>query len=80
MENKSHWREPQTSAIYLLDGRIIEAHVNGKSEDGRSGYVYVEGKERRVYWFYDDDAVTMVNGKATITGSGKWYEQIEPTK
>lgn len=49
MEEK-RWHQPPTSAIHLRDGRIVEAHVNGKSEDGKSGYVYVDGQERRVEW------------------------------
>lgn len=73
----SNWNEPPTETIHLLSGEDIQHEVNGVSEDKRSAYAFVNGKEIKLYWFYDEDAVTMVNGEPTITGNGKWYEQVE---
>jgi len=42
------WNQPDVSTIYLADGRVVQAEVNGKSIDGTSGSVLVEGREIQV--------------------------------
>jgi len=46
--DSSKWNEPDTSAIHLADGRTVQANVNGKALDGKSGYVFVEGRDIEV--------------------------------
>jgi len=42
------WNQTDVSTIYLADGRVVQAEVNGKSIDGTSGFVLVEGREIKV--------------------------------
>src|SRR5579859_7647363 len=44
----TQWNEPNTSTIRLADGREVQAEVNGKSLDGKSGYVFDEGRHIKV--------------------------------
>lgn len=76
----SKWHEPITGTIKRLNGALIQASISNISDDGKSGIADIEGRKAHVEWFYDTHAITMVNNQPTITGSGMWYEQLEPTE
>ena len=47
-ELAARWKEPKTTTVYLSNGNVIETEINGKTLDGSSGYVLVNGKDVNV--------------------------------
>ncbi|HZU03988.1 MAG TPA: hypothetical protein VFA10_30275 [Ktedonobacteraceae bacterium] len=46
--NEQQWLKPNVEPIHLADGRVVETEVNGKAMDGRSGSVFVDGRDIKV--------------------------------